>query len=115
MTGKDFARLVDRDKACLHCGEVEAIAPQHRINRGMGGVGKNSPLNKPSNLIVLCSTLNGLIESDDRWATVAKTQGWKLERWEDPLTVPVFDRNTGEWRVLNDDYGYSIVQHEGKS
>lgn len=104
VTPKEFELLRARDQYCLHCGEREAIAPNHRINRGMGGVSKKSPLNKPSNLIVLCSVFNGLIESDPGSAEMAKVNGWKLERWQNPLEVPVHDALSGEWFRLNDDY-----------
>lgn len=109
MNAKEFARLVARDGGCLHCGETEAIAPNHRINRGMGGVGKNSPLNLPSNLVILCSQLNGLIESDDRWAAFAKRYGYKLERWQNPAEEPVFDFGSGVWKLLDESFGSSVV------
>lgn len=104
MNGKEFARLLARDEGCLHCGEDEAIAPNHRINRGMGGVSKGSPLNNPSNLVVLCSRVNGLIESDADWRTYALERGWKLEKWQDPLKEPIFSELSGEWYLIDDDY-----------
>lgn len=110
MNGKEFARLVERDHACLHCGETEAIAPNHRANRGMGG--KNSRAERPSNLVVICSILNGQIEADHRWAQMAKDYGWKLESWEDPLTVPVMNFNIGKWVLLDDEYGTKVVMQE---
>lgn len=112
MKPREFALLVARDGGCVHCGETEAIAPNHRINRGMGGVAKDSALNKPSNLVVLCSTLNGLIESDSRWQTLALSQGWKLQRWQSPLDTPFFHRMSNTWRKLNDDYSYTEVERE---
>ena len=110
MTPKQFARLIARDHACLHCGETEALAPNHRANRGMGG--KNSRAERSSNIVLICSILNGLIESDHRWAQMAKDYGWKLESWQDPLTVPVFDFNTSEWKYLNDDFGTMVVEQD---
>ena len=106
MKSKDFQKLLDRDQGCLHCGEVVAVAPNHRINRGMGG---SKRLDVPSNLVVLCSTLNGLIESDSRWARVAREYGWKLEKWQKPSEVKVFSIILGEWVLLDDAWGYSVV------
>lgn len=106
MKNKDFARLLERDQGCLHCGITDAVAPNHRINRGMGG---SKRLDVPSNLVVLCSVLNGLIESDSRWASVAREYGWKLESWEKPLEVKVFSIILGEWLLLDDAWGYSVV------
>lgn len=111
MKKTDFDKLMQRDGGCVHCGEVEAVAPNHRINRGMGGVGKNSPLNLPSNLVVLCSQLNGLIESDHRWHGLALKQGWKLNRW-DSTDTPFFHAMSNSWRMLDDDYSYTIVERE---
>lgn len=106
MTPKDFARLVARDGYCLHCGETEAVAPNHRANRGMGG---SKAANKPSNYVLICSQLNGLIESDDRWATLAIENGWKVSKWADWRTIPVFDALTGTSYLLNDDWTRNVV------
>lgn len=110
MTPKQFARYLARDKGCLHCGATEALAPNHRANRGMGG---SRERDVPSNIVVICSTLNGLIESDDRWARVAKEYGWKLNSWDDPLTEPVFDFQTRRWYLLNDDFLRIVVDQKG--
>ena len=112
MTAKEFARLVARDHYCLHCGETEAIAPNHRINRGMGGSKRR---NHSANYALICSTLNGLIESDNRWADVAKEYGWKLESWQDPHTEPVFDLVMGVWYLLDDDFGRMVLDGKGKN
>lgn len=110
MTPKEFKRLVARDSYCLHCGEEEAIAPNHRANRGMGG--KNARAERPSNLVVICSWLNGQIESSAFFRDLALEHGWKIESWQDPATVPVFDACRGEWYLLNDDYGRKVVEQE---
>lgn len=101
-TSKEFKRLVERDKRCLHCGETEAVAPNHRVNRGMGGSKKRD---HASNLVLICSVLNGLIESDPRWAETARRHGWKLNSWEKPHEVPVFDALSARWYILDDDFG----------
>jgi len=112
MTPKDFGKLVARDNYCLHCGETEAIAPNHRINRGMGGSKKR---NHAANYALICSSLNGLIESDHRWAQVAKDYGWKLETWQDPYTEPVFDLVMGVWYLLDDNFTRMVVNGKGNN
>lgn len=107
MKPKDFARLVARDRYCLHCGETDAVAPNHRINRGMGG---SKLLDYPENFVLLCSVLNGQIEADSRWAKLAEDYGWKLRSWQNPREIPVFDTLTGEWRLLSSEWGYSVTQ-----
>lgn len=111
MTPKEFARLVDRDRYCLHCGETEAISPNHRANRGMGG---SKLRDRPSNLVVLCSAFNGAIESDKFSRDLAIANGWKLLSWNNPLIVPVKDRITGESFLLDDEYGRTMIGEEGK-
>ena len=103
MRAKDFQIILDRDLCCLHCGSTDqTLIPQHRINRGMGGSKKRG---SRSNLIVLCSLINGLIESDADWAQTARDCGWKLQPWDDPLQMPVWDQTTQAWWML-DDQGY---------
>lgn len=102
MTPKAFQRLLERDLGrCLHCGETEALSPNHRINRGMGG---SKLRDQSSNLVILCSIYNGLIESDKRAHSEAVAFGWKLYSWEDPRDVPVFDRLSGNWYWLDDNF-----------
>lgn len=80
--------------------------------------GKNSQANKPSNLMILCSLANGLIESDNQLAEKARSYGWKLRAGQDPANTPVyFD---GVWYLLNDNYGkteatYVKGEHEYRS
>jgi hypothetical protein len=112
MKPKEFGRLVARDSYCLHCQETEAVAPNHRINRGMGG---SKTRNHAANYVLICSTLNGLIESDNRWARVAKEYGWKLEAWQDPYTEPVFDLVMGVWYLLDDDFTRMVVDGKGNN
>lgn len=68
----------------------------------------------PSNLVVLCSLYNGLIESNAQAALVAKEYGWKLQTWQNPLEIPVFDTQKREWLLLDDQYGSKVVRQEGK-
>jgi hypothetical protein len=67
----------------------------------MGGSKKR---NHPANYVLLCSIMNGLIESDHRWANLAKEYGYKLESWEVPETSPVFDSISGNWYLLNNEW-----------
>jgi hypothetical protein len=59
----------------------------------------------PSNLVVICSTLNFLIETDYSASVVARRYGWKLNSWDDPKAVPACDRMSGKWYLLDDQYG----------
>ena len=90
-------KVLSRDEgSCWHCGEVEAISIQHRQNRGMGGSKLQDRLD---NLIVLCSVLNGAIESDAVQADYAREHGWKLNSWDD-YSSPVFRAETLKWYQL---------------
>lgn len=108
MKPRDFQKLLARDGYCLHCGQTEAVSPNHRINRGMGG---SKLRDQPSNLVVLCSLFNGLIESNAQAADFAKGYGWKLKYWQDPLKEPVYDRVSGLWFTLDDEFGRIVVKH----
>jgi len=66
-------------------GREDTFVPQHRINRGMGG---SKLLDRPSNVIVMCSEWNGLIESSSHHAVRAHNYGWKLSRWDSPEDRP---------------------------
>lgn len=107
MTPKQFQKLVDRDVSCLHCGETERISPNHRANRGMGG---SKLLDRPANLIVLCSEMNSMIESNWFHALLAKQYGWKLERWQVPEDEPVFDSRLWQWFKLDNEFNRIPVE-----
>lgn len=107
MKVRDFQQLLLRDVYCLHCGETERVAPNHRANRGMGG---SKAADVPSNCVLLCSSLNGLIESDHRYAEQALKYGWKVSKWADWRTTPVFDSYTGIWYYLNDDWTRTVAE-----
>lgn len=110
MKPKDFAKIRERDRYCLHCGETEAISPNHRANRGMGG---SKRLDVPSNIVLLCSVMNGLIESDNIHAATAITYGWKISKYANPKEIPVVDAISGVSYLLDDNYGRKVVA-EGK-
>lgn len=107
MKPKDFQKLLARDGYCLHCGETTAVSPNHRINRGMGG---SKLRDQPSNLVVLCSLFNGMIESSAESALLAKSYGWKLKYGQDTLKEPVYDAMSGLWYSLDDYFGRSAVE-----
>ena len=107
MTPAEFQRYLDRDGArCMHCGATAGLVPQHRIGRGMGGSALGDPASRhaPSNVIVLCSHYNGLIESNAEHAAVALRAGWKLHTWQEPLIEPVYDKAAEAWFYLDNDY-----------
>jgi hypothetical protein len=96
VNGRQFALYLARDMHCP-CGCVgfeDTFVPQHRINRGMGG---SRVLDRPANVLVMCSRQNGLIESDPKQAEVARLYGWKLSRWQEPESEPFYDLSTGAW------------------
>lgn len=106
MTPKQFQKFLDRDGGCIHCGLTTEAIPHHRINRGMGGSKKRD---NPANIIVLCSRLNGDLESDPNVARRGRMYGWKLESWEDPTEVPIYDPRLGMWIQLDDNYGAKVT------
>jgi len=107
MTPKEFEKFLARDVRCSHCGRADdTLVIQHRANRGMGGSKRR---NSPANLLVLCSEINGLIESDANWAATAKRFGWKLEQWEDPEIAPVYDVPIGVWSVLDNEMNRFVL------
>lgn len=101
MNQKTWAKFLRRDGSCVHCGETERLSPQHRAGRGMGG---SKLLDRPSNIIVLCSDLNSRIESDAEVADYARQNGWKIDRWQDPDFEPVWYATEGRWYLLDDFY-----------
>lgn len=99
MNPKAFAKFLNRDLSCVHCGVIdETLVPNHRINRGLGG---SKERNKPSNIVVLCSAFNGLIEANSEAAALAMRHGIKLQSWQDPETTPVWYASESAWYLLD--------------
>jgi hypothetical protein len=98
LTPKQFQKFLARDGACYHCGDATTAVPHHRANRGMGG---SKARDEASNVIVMCSNINGLMESDPIVQQMAKDFGWKLESWQQPAEVPVYSVYSGKWFTLN--------------
>ena len=69
----------------VSCG-TESLVPHHRANRGMGG---RKSANRLSNLVWLCSEMNGLIESDPLLADLARRKGLKISSHDNPEHVPI--------------------------
>jgi hypothetical protein len=101
MTKKEFQKYLDRDGGCVHCGDTETAVPNHRANRGMGG---SRERNVPSNIVVLCAALNGLIESSSEWAEIARSNGWKLSASDNPEESPYYDLQRGRWFLADNFY-----------
>ena len=106
MNKKAFDKFLARDVCCSHCGIIDdTLVPQHRRSRQMGG---SKLLDKPSNIIVLCSEANGLLESNAKFAELGRKFGWKLERWQEPESTPVYMGNG--WYLLDNDYNTRQVE-----
>jgi hypothetical protein len=67
-------------------------------------MGGSKLLDRPANVIVMCSSANGLIESNATWAERARLYGWKLQRWEVPEQVPFYDLATRKWNLIDNEY-----------
>jgi hypothetical protein len=111
MTKKEFQKYLARDRGCWHCGSTgDDLIPHHRLNRGMGS--KNSKASEPSNIIVLCSQANGLLESNAKFAELGRKFGWKLRSHETPTEVAIFGH--GGWWLLNDDFTKDLLETEAE-
>jgi hypothetical protein len=104
--------MFDRDNGeCYACGIERALTEQHRLNRKAGGRhgAAAALINRPSNRITLCWSHNVRAESSASFAVMARTMGWKLEEHEDPTKVAVYHVGFREWRLLDDDGSYTVV------
>jgi hypothetical protein len=108
MNRKTFDKFLDRDKCCVHCGtDDDTLIPQHRANRGMGG---SKALDRPSNIIVLCSAANFMLESNAKFAEVGRLYGWKLERHQLPELTPV--HMIDGWYLLDNNFNKTPVPNQ---
>lgn len=103
MKPREFAKYLARD---LHCvcgcvGKEDTLIPQHRANRGMGGC---KELDTPSNIVVMCSEMNGRIEDNADAARNARIFGWKLKSWQIPTETPFYDIATQQWFLIDNDF-----------
>lgn len=100
LSVKEYERMLERDHArCIHCGTTVGLVPNHRRNRGMGG---SKAREVPSNVVTMCSSMNGQIESNPELRLWAVAKGWKLLEGDDPRSVPCFDAIDCKWFVLDD-------------
>jgi hypothetical protein len=106
MKFSEFQKYLYRDFGCIHCGEVEAVSPHHRLNRGMGG---SKHRNNPANIIILCSWLNSALESDAKIAEKARGLGWKLSAGQDSTKVAVWYPKYLSWFRLDDNFTRELV------
>ena len=103
-TNKQMKLLRERDKACYHCGQSDTLVPHHRRNRQMGG---SKLLDRLDNLMLVCASYNGLMESDSATANQARDYGHKLASWDD-FSTPVFDIGTSLWYQLDERGGREV-------
>jgi hypothetical protein len=75
-------------------------------------MGGSKTLDRPANVIVMCSSANGLIESNQTWATRARKYGWKLSRWDSPEDTPFFDLATGTWNLIDNIYNRTTTERK---
>jgi hypothetical protein len=70
-------------------------------------MGGSKARDEASNIIVMCSNVNGLMESDPIMAQMAREFGWKLESWQDPISVPVWHVLNQRWYILDNNWACS--------
>jgi hypothetical protein len=105
FTPEQKAIVLFRDfKKCPICHE-EATEVNHRANRGSGGYKAGNVL---SNACAICSTCNGLIESDADTAILARRCGVKLFRDDIPAEIPYLHPFYKMWCLLDDNGNYTF-------
>lgn len=100
-----YRKLFGRDQACVWHGwacDQDTLVPQHRAGKGMGGSQRGDRL---SNLVLLCSRFNGLIESDADVAELAREKGVKVSRSAITTLAPLQHAVLGVV-YLDDEGGY---------
>lgn len=80
--------------------DTSTLSPHHRANRGMGG---RQSMHRLSNLVWLCSDMNGRVESDAALAEVARGRGIKVRSHDDPAAVPIVHAVHGRVMLSDDD------------
>jgi hypothetical protein len=93
----DALRARDGDVCAWSGIETETLVPHHRANRGAGGF---KGADRLSNLVLVDSIANGRFESDLQQK--AKLLGFKISRYADPESIPLFHKVHG-WVLLKDD------------
>lgn len=72
-------------------------------------MGGSKLLDAPANILVMCSFVNGLMESNPEYEALALSYGWKLRLGDNPERQPVFDRSRGLWFLLDNSFGRQEV------
>ena len=81
----------------VSCG-TDTLVPQHR----QGGMGGSPHKHRLSNLVWLCSRMNGDIEADADLAMEARERGIKVGFWADTETIPVVYSDGSPWWLSDD-------------
>jgi hypothetical protein len=79
--------------------DQQTLVPHHRANRGMGG---RKSANVMSNLVWLCSEMNGRIEAQALFASVARGRAIKISSHDNPEHVPIIHAVHGRCLLLDD-------------
>lgn len=108
VSKKLLAALRDRDgDVCAWSGvSTDTLVPHHRANRGAGGF---KGADRLSNLVLVDSIANGRFESDLQER--AKILGFKISRYADPESIPMFHKVWG-WVLLKDDGKVVKLEHD---
>lgn len=98
-------RARDGDVCAFTGVESDRLVPHHRANRGAGGFKAGDRL---SNLVLVDSIVNGRFEHDLQGK--AKLLGFKISRYADPESIPLFHKVHG-WVLLRDDGGVTQLEN----
>ena len=108
-TPKALLKALDKRDGhlCAWSGiDTGQLVPQHR----QGGMGGRRDKHRLSNLVWLDSLINGLIESDPLYQSVAIQRGIKVSGFADP-TVTLIDHAVHGCVYLDDEGGFrALVQ-----
>ena len=77
-------------------------------------MGGSKLLDHYSNLLMVCSEWNGLMESDSKSAQSARAWGHKLQSWQD-FVEPVFDCMNHNWYRLEQDGTKTLLEGKEES
>lgn len=94
LTKRDGDECAWHGDAC----DKDTLVPQHR----MGGMGGSKTKHRLSNVVWLCSSINGLIEADADLAQVARERGVKVPFWGDTVRIPVVYADGRTYRLTDD-------------
>lgn len=104
-------KIYDRDEwRCCSCGITDNHTLQHRVNKGMGGdKTKDKVKDNPSNLVTMCNQCNTALEFDVDFRRTGISMGWKVLQGRDPSQIPCWFSWAMEWRLLDNNFGYLVV------